>query len=91
MDTPETNADDPIILALHALAWTLGEPTRAARLLGLTGLDGEALRMRAGDPAVLAAVLAFLEAHEPDLLACAAALDATPQALVAARASLEDA
>ena len=33
----------------------------------LTGLDSDELRARAGDPALLAAVLGFLAAHEPDL------------------------
>jgi hypothetical protein len=88
MRARETNPD-PVALALGALAWTLGEPARAARLLGVTGLDPAALRQGAGDPAILAAILNFLEAHEPDLVACAAALDIPPAALVAARAELE--
>ena len=86
MDADETNHE---ALALNALAWTLEEPARAARLLGVTGLDAEGLRARLGDPALLAAALGFLEAHEPDLVACAAALGVDPRALVAARAALE--
>lgn len=82
----DTNAET---LALQALAWTLAESGRAARLLDLTGLDPQALRRRATEPALLAAVLAFLEAHEPDLIACAAALDIAPAALIGARATLE--
>ena len=75
--------------ALQALAWTLGDPARAERLLALTGLDPADLRTRAGEPAVLAAALAFLENHEADLVACADALDVAPAALVAARERLE--
>ena len=86
MDDADTNAE---ALALAALAWTLGEQGRADRLLALTGLDPVGLRARAGESALLAAVLGFLEAHEPDLLACAHALDSTPAALVAARHRLE--
>ena len=86
MDVRETNHE---ALALNALAWTLEEPARAARLLGVTGLDAEGLRARLGEPALLAAALGFLEAHEPDLIACAAALGVDPRALVAARAALE--
>lgn len=86
MAAPETNAE---ALALGALAWTLGDPARASRLLGVTGLDPADLRARAGAPEVLAAALGFLEAHEPDLIACAAAIDTTPAALVAARRRLE--
>jgi len=58
-------------------------------MLALTGLDPAELRMRAGEPALLAAVLTFLEAHEPDLIACAEALELKPAALVAARERLE--
>ncbi len=86
MATAETNAE---ALALQALVWTLGEPVRAARLLDLTGLDPSELRACAGDPSLLAATLGFLESHEPDLLACADALDIKPARLVAARAQLE--
>jgi hypothetical protein len=47
------------------------------------------LRQRAGDPTLLAALLRFLEAHEPDLLAIADELDVKPDALVAARRELD--
>ncbi|MBQ1498170.1 MAG: DUF3572 family protein [Sphingomonas sp.] len=82
----ETNAE---ALALQALVWTLGEEARARRLLDLTGLDPAELRRRAGEAVVLAATLSFLESYEPDLVACAAALDISPEQLVAARATLE--
>lgn len=82
----ETNAQ---ALALQALAWTLTDSLRANRLLDLTGLDPASLRARAGEPSLLAATLGFLEAHEPDLIACAEALDVKPAALVAARMELE--
>lgn len=88
MRASETN-DDPQALALRALAWTLAEPARASRLLDVTGLIPADLRARAGDPAVLAAALAFLEAHEPDLIACATALGVAPAAIVAAHAGLD--
>ena len=89
MPRPETNTQPPEALALHALAWTLGDQGRASRLLDLTGLDPQALRARAGDAALLAATLGFLEGYEPDLVACAEALDVTPATLVAARHALE--
>lgn len=88
MRAHETN-EDAEQLALRVLVWTLTEPERALRLLDVTGLKPHDLRATAGDPAVLAAALAFLEAHEPDLLACAAALDLRPEAIVAARRRLE--
>jgi hypothetical protein len=76
-------------LALRALAATLAEPRRAERFLALTGLDADELRTRLGDPGLLAAVLDFLESHEPDLIAVAGDMDVEPATLVAARAELE--
>jgi Protein of unknown function (DUF3572) len=84
-----TNPPDPEALALSALGWTLAEDERARRLLDVTGLTPGDLRDRLGEPSVLAAALGFLEAHEPDLLACADALGTSPADLVAARRSLE--
>lgn len=80
--------NDPHQLALSALVWTLKDDARAARLLAVTGLDAETLRASLGDPALLGGTLGFLEAHEPDLIACAAELGVKPEALVAARARL---
>lgn len=87
---PRTDTNhDPAALALSALAWTLADQARAERLLALTGLTPTGLRARAGEPAMLAAILGFLEAHEPDLVACAEALGVTPAVLVTAHAELE--
>ncbi len=72
------------MLALGALGWVLADDDRAARLLALTGLTPDVLRESLDDPAVLGAVLDFLTAHEPDLLACAAALAIEPAVLAAA-------
>lgn len=88
MRAGETN-EDAIALALAALGWTVSDANRAHRLLDMTGLAPADLRARAGEPSVLAAVLGFLEAYEPDLVACAEAIDSQPAALVAARAKLE--
>jgi hypothetical protein len=76
-------------IALNALVWTLGDDDRAQRLLDTTGLTPDDLRARASEPAVLSAVLGFLENYEPDLLACAAAIGERPEAIVAARAALD--
>jgi hypothetical protein len=90
MEQQETNSGiDAAIVALRALGWTLDEPKRAERLLALTGLTPGELRGRLGDIELLAAVLRFLEAHEPDLLACAADLELAPADLVEARRRLE--
>ena len=89
MTIQDTNDDQAATLALAALGWTLAEGDRAARLLALTGLTPDALRARIGEPGLLAATLAFLESHEPDLLACAEAIDVAPERLVEARRKLE--
>ncbi len=97
MSRPDTNppegrasqADDAGMIALSALVWILQEPARAARLLDLTGLSPEGLRAGAGDRALQAAILGFLAGHEPDLIACAAAIGQQPSALIRAKDILE--
>jgi hypothetical protein len=83
-----TPTPDPAALALSALGWVLSDEDRADRLLALTGIFPEELRQRIGENEVLAAILDFVLQHEPDTLACAAALSVTPETLVAAHAKL---
>ena len=83
------HTNDEEALALGALGWTLSDDARASRLVALTGLTPAGMRERLEDRDFLAAVLRFLEAHEPDLLACADALNVAPTQLVAAREGLE--
>ena len=83
----ETN--DAEAVALRALGWALADDQRASRLLALTGLTPEALRGRLREPSLLAAILRFLEGHEPDLVACAAELGIAPSRLVESRRRLE--
>jgi hypothetical protein len=80
---------DAEALALAALAATLTDERRARRFLDLTGLDADELRARAGERSLLAATLAFLEAHEPDLLEVAQAIGIKPEKLIAVRLELE--
>jgi predicted secreted protein len=89
MLTPTTN--DAEALALAAMAATLSDERRAQRFLDLTGLDVGELRERAlaGDRGLLAATIAFLESHEPDLIDVAEAIGSTPARMVAAREALE--
>lgn len=97
MSRPDTNppedrtspADGAGMIALSALVWILQEPSRATRLLDLTGLSPEGLRASAGDPALQAAILGFLAGHEPDLIACAAAIGQEPANLIRAKDILE--
>jgi Protein of unknown function (DUF3572) len=80
---------DAEALALSALAATLSDERRAHRFLDLSGIGTDELRARAGEPALLAALIRFLEAHEPDLIAVAEDLGVGPQELVGAREALE--
>ena len=89
MKNQDTNGEEAEPLALSALGWILSDAARAQRLLSLTGLSPDDLRARIEDRALLAEVLRFLEAHEPDLIACAEALEAAPEQLVEARRRLE--
>ncbi len=89
MREPSPNPADPAALALTALAATLGDEKRAQRFLDLTGIGTEELRARAGEPTLLVALIAFLEAYEPDLIAVAGEIGVKPEALIAARRSLD--
>jgi hypothetical protein len=85
----DDQTNDPSALALRALAATLGDQRLANRFLSLSGVGPPELRQRAADPELLSALLRFLEAHEPDLIAIAAEIGVKPGALVAARRELE--
>lgn len=73
---------------MNALGWVLSDGDRAARFLALTGLTPDDLRASLGEPSTLGAVLEFLCAHEPDLLAAADALGVEPVELAGARERL---
>lgn len=87
--TPNDALFDPTIVGLAALAATLSDERRAQRLLDLTGIGTDELRARAADPVLLCALIDFLEAHEPDLIAVAEQAGVTPQTLIAARRALD--
>ena len=80
---------DAEALALSALAATFSDERRARRFLDLSGIETDELRRRAADPAILAALIRFLESHEPDLIDVAEAIGVSPQELVVAREELE--
>ena len=86
--TAETPTDAHTI-ALAALAATLTDERRARRFLDLTGIGTDDLRSRVDDPGLLRALIGFLEAHEPDLVAVSEQIGLKPDALVAAGRALE--
>ena len=85
INSSEDSVKDPSGVALAALAWILSDTPRAERFLALTGLSPETLRAGIGDPAMHRAVLEFLCAHEPDLVAAADSLGLEPARLAAMR------
>ena len=86
---PQQTPNDPYALALSALAATLSDERRAQRFLDLTGIETGELRARAADPTLLVALIAFLEAHEPDLLSVSEMIGVKAEQLVAAHRQIE--
>lgn len=80
---------DAPTVALQALSWILDDGGRASRFLALTGLEPDDLRARISDPALHAAVVAYLAGHESDLIACAKDLAIAPEAIQAAARDLQ--
>jgi hypothetical protein len=91
MPIRETESNDfaPDVTALLALGWVLSDEARADRLLALTGLDADQLRSGVDSLEILRAVIEFLTGHEPDLVACAQALEITPETLVSLAGALD--
>lgn len=81
--------NDPYALALSALAATLSDERRAQRFLDLTGIETDELRARVAEPQLLAALLLFLEAYEPDLISVSERIGVSADELVAARRLIE--
>lgn len=86
---PAQTPNEAAATALAALAAALTDERRAERFLALTGIGTDELRRRVDEPVFLASFIAFLEAHEPDLLAVAEQAGLTPRQLVDARIALE--
>ncbi|MEX2299140.1 MAG: DUF3572 domain-containing protein [Dongiaceae bacterium] len=85
---PPNTPPDAETLALIALAYVASDDALLPRFLALSGLDLDDLRARAQDPVMLGAVLDFLMAHEPDLIAFAEAQEILPAAVARARRAL---
>jgi len=86
--TAET-PNDAHTIALAALAATLTDERRARRFLDVTGIGTDDLRSRVDDAGLLRALIGFLEAHEPDLVAVSEQIGLKPDELVAAGRALE--
>ena len=90
LKTPKATPPDPEALALQALVFLMADDDRLARFLGLTGLDGNAVRELAHDPHGLGAVLDYLLGFEPLLLEFAAEIGVDPAVLAAQRRRLPE-
>ena len=75
-------------MGLAALGFLAGEPDRLVRFLALSGMTLEDLRGRAGEPALLGAVLDHLLADESLLFVFAEAESLHPTEVAAARRRL---
>lgn len=80
--------NDPAVVGLRLLAHVASDADLAARFLALSGLEPDSLRARANDPGLLAALIDFVSAHEPDLVSAADALAMKPAVILAAGAAL---
>lgn len=87
---PKPVLPDPEALALQALAFLTADDDRLSRFLGLTGLDGNALRSIAPDPHGLGAVLDYLLGFEPLLLEFAAEIGVDAAIIAQQRRRLPD-
>jgi hypothetical protein len=74
--------DAAVTMALEALAFILSDEALRQRFVDLSGVSADDLRHGLGEDPVLGAILGFLAGHEPDLIACAAALDVSPEQLM---------
>ena len=84
-------AESAEILALEALGWLAGQDQALDRFLQVSGLDPADLRAGVGRPELGLAVLEFLLANEPLLLAFCETTETVPRAVQVARQRLEEA
>jgi Protein of unknown function (DUF3572) len=75
-------------VAISALGFLAGDPTRLSRFLALSGLGPHNLRAAAADPGFLAAVLDYIAGDESLLMAFAEQEGTSPAEFARARDSL---
>jgi hypothetical protein len=78
------------LIAAQALQFLASDEGRLARFLGLTGIDGGAIRDHVGEPVFLAGVLDYLLADESLLLEWVESSGLAPEEPGLARAALAD-
>lgn len=85
-DKPDSPGADEIAVAI--LTWLGQEPDMLSRFLALSGLDAGDLRQFSRSPGFAAALMEFLMAHEPSLMAFCAQSGLAPETVAAAWAKL---
>ena len=80
--------DKALEIGLAALAYVAGDEDALGRFMNETGVDAAGLKARAGEPALLGALLDFLFADESLLLAFCKAESLPVNAIIKARAAL---
>ncbi len=83
-----TSRDAAEALAIEALGFVAADPELLSRFLAITGIEASDIRLAAKNSGFLAGVLNFVAAHEPTLVAFAAAAGRKPEAVAAAIRSL---
>lgn len=87
-DSSIASASEAEIIALNALGFLAAEPDRLRRFMDLSGLDLDAIRASASEPAFLGALLDHLLADESLLLVFAADHDISPERILTLRRKL---
>lgn len=85
---PRLSAEDAQAVALKALAFVAGDDALLSRFVALTGCGVDDIRARLADPGFLGAVLDFVLADEPSLLAFVEAAALAPETPMQARLKL---
>ena len=80
--------EDAETLAIEALGFIAADSELLGRFLAVTGIEAADIRRAAASPGFLAGTLAFVAAHEPTLVAFAAAAGRKPDAVAAALRAL---
>ncbi len=75
-------------IAVEALSFVAADPELLSRFLAVTGIEAADIRAAARQKGFLAGVLSFVAAHEPTLLAFAAASGQKPETVLAAMRAL---
>jgi len=82
------SAEEAEITALKALGFLAADPERISRFMDLSGLDPDAIRASAGEPAFLGGLLDYLLADDSLLLIFAQEQDLNPERIAQLRRKL---